>query len=200
MHSSIQAFISNLQILRTMSPRDPRVLSGVDRGGFHPILAAGAAWLNATGNVLDDELVDALLSRAFPTNIVIGYTRRFADFAPKFGPLPKDAPIESGQFVQEAILESDAWLRKILVLSRPEAVFHDDEDFDTDPTYARALASLEELRPLVLELSTRELSRCPRCALVGDLHGWFGIRSMQRKTIRQSWCRVCRSIGPKSGP
>lgn len=173
---------------------DPKFLSGLDRGAFQPLLAAGACWLLASDDELSAKKLEGLVVKVFPERIAPDYVRRLAGLLPASGTGSKDSDAEGAAIVQDALLEAGAALRKILVSVRSDVEFREDEDFDADPTYGRAVGLLDQIRHSVEQLDWCNPCQCPHCALVGELQGWFGLRTIDRKPVRQSWCRVCRTL------
>jgi hypothetical protein len=172
----------------------PARFYGVDRGAFNPIVAATAAWMTANDDELSARSVDLLVNRVFSDKLPKGYSRKFVDYEPRLGAIAGAPLSENASLIQDALLNANAALRKVLEFSRPSSIFHDDEDFEADPVYVRAARLLDQIRSETGGMHLRELSICPQCGLLGDIEGWFGMRVMEAKKIRQSWCRVCRSI------
>lgn len=173
-----------------------RSACGVDLGGFHPLLAAGSSWVLASEQKLTVESLDEVLARGFRDQTPSGYVKRFTSYKPRRLSDTSNSVGDFSALIDEAVIESEAALRKILIEARSGAVYREDEDFDADPVYSRASRILEEIQNAAEEISPRECSKCPRCGLVADLLGWFGMRRISGRTIRQSWCRVCRTFRP----
>ena len=174
-------------------------IAGLDRGALQPLVAAGACWLLASESQVEPRSLNHLLNRVFPDKIGPGFVERFLNFRPPLDSHDHEPSEDSAGLIQDAILEGEAGLRKIVVVERADLEFHDDEDFEADPVYSRSSAAFERVLAVAEELRAGELSKCPRCGLVGNLIGWFGLRTMDSKQIRQSWCRVCRSTRQSVG-
>jgi len=175
-----------------------RAYSGLDRGAFQPLLAAGTAWLLASETQQTAKRLTELLVKVFPERIPSPYVRRFAAVRPSLGSDLAGEKAENAATIDNALLEAGSALRKILVTLNTEMEFKEDEDFDADPVYSRSVGLLDLLRPQVDGLASFELCQCPHCSLIGELHGWFGMRVIDNKPVRQSWCRVCRTLHPPS--
>jgi len=169
-------------------------VSGLDRGAFNPLVAAAGLWMESDGQDIRSRSLEGFLVKVFPDRIVPGYLRRFERFEP--GPKVDHSVrvAESTLLAEDAMLGAGAALRKILISVRRAEVFNEDEDFETDPAYARSAEHLEQLRADVDGLATSALCECPKCSMVGGLQSWFGMRTIGHKRLRQSWCRVCRTF------
>jgi hypothetical protein len=175
-----------------------RQVSGLDRGAFSPCVAAAALWMEAAGQEIEQGSLERLLVKLFPDRIFLGYLSRFQGFQPSLKDAHLGQASEPTPLADDAVLEAGASLRKILICIREDEIFNEDEDFDADPTYARSAEQLEQLRTDVEGLGSTLLCKCPKCSLIGGLHSWFGMRTISRKRISQSWCRVCRSFHTRS--
>lgn len=179
-----------------MSESELRAYSGLDRGAFQPLLAAGMAWLLASEAQQTAEKLSELLVKVFPASVPSPYVRRFIAVRPGVSSTSEDAKPENASVVDNALLEAGSALRKILVTVNDEIEYKEDEDFDADPVYSRSVGLLDQLRSRVDGLARLDLCQCPHCSLIGELHGWFGMRVVSDKPVSQSWCRVCRSLHP----
>jgi hypothetical protein len=169
---------------------------GVDRLGFNPHITAIAAWLSASGVDPTPREVDRFLLIHFEKWSTSEYYERF--MAIQTGDREKASEGEnpdSSRMLREAALEAEASLRKLVVATSTRGSFSDDSDFESDPVYSRAIDFIDEGEAAAADLARFHLARCPHCSLIGEVETWFGRRSVRSRKIRQSWCRVCRSIG-----
>jgi hypothetical protein len=173
-----------------------RSVAGVDRGAFQPLMAAGACWLSASDGAVTNSTLDRLLSDLFPDQILRGFVPKFLRFQSNVNAEASEGNSEDASLLQDALLEAGAALRKIVVAKREGVDFPEDEDFEADPVFRRASELFDKLRREVEASPAQEWSKCPRCGLVGGLESWFGMRIMDGKRVRQSWCRICRSLRP----
>jgi hypothetical protein len=156
-------------------------------------MAGTAAWLLAKASDPSVEEVGRLAEVHFSKHLSAGYPERFQAHPSsprKGGP---GSTVERDELLEQAFIESKSALRRIVVGTSVKGTFHEDADFDADPVFAAAASALDSLELELTGLDKFSLARCPQCGLVGELETWFGWRTTGGKTIRQSWCRICRS-------
>jgi hypothetical protein len=169
------------------------------RSGFSPQLAAISAWQAASGAEPSDAEAERILLIHFRGHASPGYVQRYNTLARLGKSVPRAGNRrESEELIRGAFVEAESALRKLIVATSVRGTFSSDEDFETDQTYATAMAYLEKLEHNSALLAKLELARCPRCATVGEVVTWFGKRLMHGKSVRQSWCRVCRATDSSS--
>lgn len=167
---------------------------GVDRLALSPPLAATTAWIIAKGSSPSNDEIERLGRSHFSSEISPGYVARFIGV--RRGVSARLAKDRTGSFslIEEGILTADSDLRKIIIATEPRGSFPDDASFESHTVYITGKDLIEGLRPALEELSSYELSRCPRCGIIGELNTWFGFRRLSGRTVAQSWCRVCRVL------
>lgn len=173
---------------------DLRARIGVDRLAFSPPLAATTAWIIAKDAVPSDDEVERLGRSHFSSEISLGYVTRFAKVKRGISVRPTADRTGSLSLLEEGVLTADSDLRKIIIATEPRGSFPDDASFESRMVYTKGRDLIEGLRVALEELCTYELSRCPRCGVIGELKTWFGFRRLSGRTIAQSWCRVCRAL------
>lgn len=167
---------------------------GVKRLALSPPLAATTAWIIAKNSVPSADEVERLGRSHFSSEVSSGYVARFAKV--KRGVSVRHATERASSFslLEEGVLTADAGLRKIVIATEPRGSFPDDASFESHSVYTKGRDLIEGLRSPLEDLSNYELSRCPRCGVIGELETWFGSRRLSGRTIAQSWCRVCRVL------
>lgn len=167
---------------------------GIERLGFNPHLSAISAWLSASGVEPSLPEIERLLFAHFEAFSTPTYVERFQSVQSVTRTQNiEEVRTESQRMLQEAGLEAEAALRKLVVSTTPRGSFRDDADFDSDPVYARALSIIGDDEAAAGSMAHFDLARCPHCRLVGEVETWFGRRRVSGRSLKQSWCRVCRS-------
>lgn len=172
---------------------DLRSISGLERRCFNPALASVAAWIVASGGAPTDSDVERLITLHFPQYLPPGYFRRFVEVVPLADSAPVPPTAERDSMLAEAFLEAKSDLRKLVVATVPDGSFSDDADFEKHPVYAASISQLDGIELTLTSLDELDISRCPKCRIVGEVDTWFGTRLVGGHRIPQSWCRICRS-------
>ena len=168
--------------------------SVVDREAFNPLVAALEAWQEADGPTTDASALEHLGQACFGEHLMPGYLSRFLTFEVHQSRHPIGKLQVDGALVEQAFVEAEAALRKLVVENNPGSKFDSDDRFENFPRYVSALGILDRLEPALRGLADLDLSRCPKCTMIGETDAWFGYRLMDGKTHPQSWCRICRAL------
>jgi hypothetical protein len=168
--------------------------SGIAKQAFNPLIAATEAWLEAGDVPADPPSLEQLARACFPENLLPGYVTRFLTFEVRKPVHPPVKTRMAEHLVVQAFVEAEAALRKIAVHTTPRIEFDSDDKFEQVPQYVTARGGFERLEFDIGNLTSLDLSRCPKCTIIAETETWLGHRSMGGKTIPQSWCRICRAL------
>ena len=168
--------------------------AGLDREAFSPLVAALEAWLEADGRSADASALEQLGQACFENHLLPGYLPRFLTFVVHPSRHATGNVQVNGPLVEQAFVEAEAALRKIVVENNPGSEFDSDDGFENLPRYDSALGILVQLEPELQRLANLGISRCPKCTMIGETETWFGLRLMDGRPHPQSWCRICRAL------
>jgi hypothetical protein len=168
-------------------------LAGVDRGAFSPLIAGTTAWVLAAGGQPSPSEVSRLAATHFGQHISSEYVTRFEAIKPEYLARSPAPQADRDQLLAQAFLESKSALRRLILATSAVGSFPDDEHFEANPLYGRAVSAIDSLELELTALDQYDLGRCPKCWLVGEVNTWFGHRRIRGREINQSWCRICRT-------
>ncbi len=186
------------------SKRDLDILHvvGITRECYCPYAASLALWI-AGRDVRTKFSKDGILAAAkrLPHKKAgKEYIKRFLDRgAPKVRKID-DPPLRQKHMIEDAIVETEAILRKFALRDMGIDPGEITDAFRTHSGYENAAKGLQEIKPDVENLGRLLLATCPHCGLIGDLEAWFGSRVVRRESIPQAWCRISRSLDSAKGP